>query len=57
MELNKLGIIGNSYYVSLPKKYIDALHWQLGNYIIIRIDQQSLILTKISYPKQEEEPV
>ena len=53
MVINKIIKQGNSIVVPLPRRYMDALQWELGDYVVLTLGQGKITIEKVRFPRYE----
>jgi len=53
MVINKIIKQGNSIVVPLPRRYMDALQWKLGDYVVLSLMPDKIIIEKVRFPQDE----
>ena len=51
MVIRKLLTIGNSVAFTIPKRFIDHLGWIDGDYVLLSVQDDKIIIQKVRFPQ------
>jgi len=54
MVIRKIIKVGNSISFAVPKALLDALDWNIGDYVGLILSDGKIIVEKVRFPQDEE---